>query len=64
MLDIIVKVNCINNDKGAYCKDKKVKRSLFGLGARCCSEYHNINKCPYKVGVNKNEVQPPLTINL
>ena len=38
-----VKVNCIYNDKGAWCTNKNVKRSLLGLGARVCSEYGKLN---------------------
>lgn len=34
-----VSVNCQHNDGGAWCKNKLVKRSLFGIGARCCVEY-------------------------
>ena len=35
-----INVNCKQNDSGAWCKDKRVKRSLFGLGARCCVVYN------------------------
>lgn len=35
---MVIKVNCKYNDQGAWCTNKNVKRSLFGLGARCCSE--------------------------
>jgi len=40
-------INCKKNDKGAWCKDKRVKRSLFGLGARCCSVFEGV-ECPYQ----------------
>ena len=40
---MIIKVNCKYNDKGAWCTNKNIKRSLFGIGARCCSEYNNIS---------------------
>ena len=40
-------VNCIKNDNFAWCKDKRVKRSLFGIGARCCLVYDN-KRCPYQ----------------
>lgn len=29
-------LNCIYNDKGDWCTNKNIKRSLFGLGARYC----------------------------
>ncbi len=40
---------CIYADNpGGYCKNIKVKRSLFGFGARCCVKYFNDNaKCSY-----------------
>jgi len=34
-----VNVNCKHNEKGAWCKNKSVKRSLFGIGARCCVKF-------------------------
>jgi len=36
---MLVKINCTYNDNGAWCKNKKVKRSMWGLGARCCILY-------------------------
>lgn len=32
-------INCKWNDRGAWCENENVKRSLFGIGARCCVEY-------------------------
>jgi hypothetical protein len=32
---MVVRYNCKFND-GPFCKNKKVERSLFGLGARLC----------------------------
>jgi hypothetical protein len=29
-----IKINCKYNDNGAWCTNKKIKRPLFGLGAR------------------------------
>jgi len=29
-------IDCIKSDSGVWCKDKRIKRSLFGLGARMC----------------------------
>ncbi len=45
----MINVNCIYNEKGAWCTNLNVKRSLFGLGARCCSEYKELScrKCPH-----------------
>ena len=43
-----IKVNCKYNDHGAWCRNENVKRSLWGLGARCCIEYpYNKNTCKY-----------------
>ena len=45
----MINVNCIYNEKGAWCNNKNIKRSLLGLGARCCSEYGKFTckDCPY-----------------
>ena len=45
---IVVKINCTYNDQGAWCTDKRVKRSLWGFGARCCIEYCDNKTCDYK----------------
>jgi len=31
-----IEVNCIYNDEGCWCKNRAIKRSLWGLGARMC----------------------------
>ena len=41
------KINCKHNNKGAWCTNKRVKRSLFGIGARVCCEFNDI-KCELK----------------
>lgn len=38
------KVNCKFNDSKHWCTNENVKRSLFGLGSRMCSESCGI-KC-------------------
>ena len=45
-----VSINCIFNDQGAWCTNKNIKRSVFGIGARCCIEYPPFNgrKCKFK----------------
>ena len=53
-----IKINCKHNDKGAWCTNKKVKRSLFGVGARCCSE-HNNKKCELKELKTKRQAPAP-----
>jgi hypothetical protein len=52
-----IKINCISNDGGSHCTHKKVKRSLFGLGARCCSEFRG-EKCELKE-LRTPKVTPP-----
>ena len=49
---MVVKINCIWNDQGPWCKNKTVKRSLFGLGARCCTA------SPYGKGCTIQEMHP------
>ena len=40
-------VNCQWNDKGYWCTNKKIRRSLWGIGARECQEYNTFcHKCP------------------
>jgi len=34
-----VNVFCKYNDQGAWCKNKNIKRSLFGIGVRCCVNF-------------------------
>ena len=55
---MILKINCEYNDDGAWCTNKKVRRSLFGLGSRCCSEY-NDKKCDKKITISKSTSPPP-----
>lgn len=42
-----VNVNCKKNVDGPWCKDERVKRSLFGFGARCCPVF-NGGRCAYQ----------------
>ena len=42
------KINCKWNNQGVWCKNKKVKRSLFGFGTRCCMEYNSNKVCQLK----------------
>ena len=44
-----IRINCKYNDQGAWCFNKNIKRSLLGLGARCCIIYPNWNGyCEYQ----------------
>jgi len=60
---MIVKINCKYNDRGAWCTNKNVKRSLFGIGARCCSEFNDkecelleikVKKGPFPKSIQQN----------
>ena len=45
-----IKINCKDNDQGAWCKNKNIKRSLFGFGARCCKLYPPSSEhCEYQI---------------
>jgi hypothetical protein len=46
------KINCIYNDNHAWCTNKNIKRSIFGIGARCCKVY------PYGEESNCEYFQP------
>lgn len=56
-----VNINCIYNNDGAWCKNKNIKRSLFGIGARICIVYpYEKEKCIYqeKFPFPKNRFAP------
>lgn len=55
----MIKINCKWNDEGAWCKNKKVKRSLFGLGAICCIEYGTNKICSVRTSYPKPIKLPP-----
>lgn len=59
-----VKINCQYNDSGPWCTNKKVKKSLFGFGARCCPEYYNQKKYQYKVENSNIKPQPKPGLSL
>ena len=60
---MISKINCKFNNNGAWCTNKNIKRSLLGIGARCCSEYPYINKkCEFKEFRTKKRAYPPAPI--
>jgi hypothetical protein len=56
----MININCQYNDCGAWCKNKNIKRSLFGLGARCCILYPGLNgkTCAFQVMYNR-PTSPP-----
>ncbi len=58
----MININCIYTDRGAWCKNKNIKRSVFGLGARCCIEYptidHSVGACSYKEEHPKPKLSP------
>jgi hypothetical protein len=56
----MIRINCIYNDDGAWCKNKKIKRSMLGLGARCCVIYpYGDNKCDHLVKYTEPPSPPP-----
>lgn len=55
-----IRINCMWNDRGAWCKNEKIGRSLFGIGARCCVEYPYVQKgCPEKRCPKPGAMPPP-----
>lgn len=52
----MINVNCTYNDRGAWCTNKNIKRSLLGLGARCCKVF-NGGECTHIC--NNKRVPPP-----
>ena len=52
-----IKINCIYIDNVAWCKNKNIKRSLFGLGARCCVNYPYGNNCKYQIKHKRPDIK-------
>ena len=54
---MMININCKSYERGGWCKDKRIKRSLFGIGARCCVllDDHFSSKCPHQ----KKYPRPP-----
>lgn len=56
-----ININCKYNDNGAWCKNLNIKRSLFGLGARCCVLFPDkflSNLCKYQEKYRKPKYKP------
>ena len=67
--------HCLHSDNSAWCKNKNIKKSLFGLGARCCKIYPSLdeNKCEFfetklppkpPIGIKSAIVKPPIKIQV
>ena len=43
-----IKNKCIHSVNDAWCNNDNIKKSLFGIGARCCVDYGKMsNDCKY-----------------
>ncbi len=51
-------VNCTANDHGVWCKDKRIKRSLWGIGARMCLVFDG-QVCPLQQKYQRPAIHPP-----
>lgn len=58
--DMNLKVNCKFNDTNVWCKHKIIKRSFFGIGARCCIEYSDN---PIKCELKEDKIKRPIIKN-
>lgn len=58
MSNIRIKVDCIHNDQGPWCLNRKVKRDLFGFGPRCCPVPYG-NGCDLKEEHERPSQPPP-----
>ena len=56
-----VNINCKYNNDRAWCNNKNIKRSLLGIGARCCIDYPLKNICEYRETSPQPEIKPPAT---
>jgi hypothetical protein len=54
-------INCVYAENpGGYCKNKIIRRSLFGIGARLCILYWNNKKrCLLQKAYTKQRPPPP-----
>ena len=57
-MSIRVKINCTYFYDGFYCRNKDIKRSLFGVGCRMCKEAQG-KACELK---NKKTIIKPIPI--
>ncbi len=57
-MGVFININCIYADNpGGYCKNEKIKKNLFGLGARLCKAYpFKDNACEYQIKFEKPEI--------
>ena len=52
-------VNCIFNDRGAWCTNTNIRRAFYLFGARCCVKFDSMSAhCPYCKPVPKPNVTP------
>ena len=56
-----ININCKSNDQGVWCKDKRIKRSMFGLGARRCVLFPGLNgkTCEFQEEYERPLSPPP-----
>lgn len=54
----MININCQQNDRGAWCKDKRVRRSLLGIGVRCCKIFEG-DVCEYQKLYARPDPVPP-----
>ena len=52
-----VNINCRMNDQGAWCRDRCVKRSLFGIGARVCKVFEG-KPCKFQDMYPRPHIKP------
>ena len=55
---MFIKINCIENDSGCWCRNENIKRSLFGLGARMCLVYEG-KRCEFQEKYPRPGPPPP-----
>ena len=53
-----LKINCKMNKDGAYCLDRRVGKSLFGIGARTCRVFDG-KKCEFQDKSKKPQIDVP-----
>jgi len=58
---MFLKIDCIYAIFGGYCRNKHIRRSLFGIGARCCVKYFNTDcNCQYQIKCSRPQLIPKI----
>lgn len=53
-------INCIKFKRGGCCRDKRIRRSFWIIGARVCPLYYNpLKDCKFQEKSSRRPIGPP-----